>query len=1057
MKATKPTFDHQGYFGIRLPYRPISQLRQAIDSFLAGPAADQTDGGVLLRALLAQPRFAESLFLASPGLQQLWQESQDMSVALSPALQATLWRYVFRAYARATPYGLYAGMGTGRVGESQTVTLGANPWRTSSRPDTTVLNTIIQHLSSDPAVRSQLQYALNNSLYEAAGEFRFSEGNGEVDNPRIQLSSLPVTPDLRSLVESIDGRSYVSFEELTLLFGPEHQEAATAYIHALIDANFLVSSLTLPVTGPGNAEHLLAQLGGIALDIAVYEPLREVIQTLSSAPVSLHTITDCQEQLRTILLSLDPAGSALDNGQTLIQTDLFFRPEQASLSADTVVGLGRQFADLLPVLAISPPSPLARFARRFTDRFGQQTVDLLTVLDPQVGIGLSGDDLSAYPLLNELPFQSAPATDRAVDGLETLREKLYSRFVLEKRSRIDLTEADIQRVATERSYKPLPPSWYLHGELVKSQPAPLAPSDAALNDIESDGSSSDWQFVLNSNIGVSPAFLLGRFCLGDPALRASVETMCAWEQTQYPEDILAEIVHLPVSPARAGNIVARPVLRRPEIPYLTAGGAAPADQLRLADLAVRVTDQGSVLLVHKPTGRRVRPRHTSAHNPELGDEIYQFLSLVHRQEFDMWGWSWGALSSLPALPRIVYRNLIVTPAQWTIKKENMTLHTQMTADALRSLFALPRYVLLIESDNKLLLDLDFGPTRQILMDEIKKQPKVLLKEWIAGASQPWVTDGNQSYVSELILPFKTLITPGKTTLPDAAITFTGVGRPTSVKRVFMPGEEWLYLKIYLHERVADEVLTAVVQPTVDQARQAGWLGKWFFIRYADPDQHLRLRFETGTEHYAILLHVLQLALQPYVESGLVIRVQADSYERELERYGPQLTSDCETIFMADSDFFLSWLSQADQDNSSERYALATGSMDTLLSDFGLTMAEKTRFSQRLQQRFFEEQGRSKEVKQKLNRLFREREAEFFNWTPRSVQLASLRSEGSRSSVDTIRTHFSDGFTDGGFTSLLGSLVHMSLNRIFSGQARRHEMVVYHFMARRYEKQMALSR
>ena len=731
MKKNRSSPDHFGYFGIRLPFRSVSQLLQTIDELLVANVAGLVNYDALLVRLLDQDWFDESIFLASPSLQLARQRVRLESEALTPALRATLWRYVFRAYGRSTPYGLFAGVGTGTVGSAQAITFGNNPWRTTSRLDSTVLSAISQHLSTDDLIRTQLYYSLNNSVYKVAGEYRFSERAGEPGSPRIQLSSLPVTPDLQTLVEFMTDRLTVTFTELTALFGLEYQEDATGYIHALIDANFLTSSLSFPVTGTDITSYILTQLDTLSPVPPVTGQLRAVARLLAEEPVTSQMLTRSQQQIQNLLSSLKPDQLISEASQALIQTDLFFQPEQLSLSENAILTIAKQFTNLLPVLSITPQTPLSAFAQRFRERFDQQSVDLLVALDPQTGISLVQHDHAAYPLLSELPFPTAgPIVGQPADGLEDLRERLYSHFVLGKGYVVTLTDADVDSTSKRRPHKPLPPCWYLHGELLLITNEESKPAESMGSKADPDEPGSEYRFILSTSMGISPSFLFGRFCHGDSLLQASVEAMNRWEQTQYPDDILGEIVHLPVRPLRAGNVVMRPILRRPEIPYLTPAGTPAADQVRLSDLSVRVSDTEEVILTHKPTGKRVRPRHTSAHNPQLGDEIYQFLSLVHTQEFDTWGWSWGALSSLPALPRIVYRNLIITPAQWTVKKDHFPPHALLTLDYLRSVVGLPRYVMLIESDNKLLLDLDFEPAQQILLEEIGKNSQVLLKEWV---------------------------------------------------------------------------------------------------------------------------------------------------------------------------------------------------------------------------------------------------------------------------------------------------------------------------------------
>src|SRR5207302_1688840 len=58
----------------------------------------------------------------------------------------------------------------------------------------------------------------------------------------------------------------------------------------------------------------------------------------------------------------------------------------------------------------------------------------------------------------------------------------------------------------------------------------------------------------------------------------------------------------------------------------------------------------------------------------------------------------------------------------------------------------------------------------------------------------------------------------------------------------LPGSDWLYVKLYTGTATADQLLRDVVAPVVEQALATGAAERWFFIRYGDPDWHLRVRF-----------------------------------------------------------------------------------------------------------------------------------------------------------------------------------------------------------------------
>src|SRR5262249_46206428 len=61
-------------------------------------------------------------------------------------------------------------------------------------------------------------------------------------------------------------------------------------------------------------------------------------------------------------------------------------------------------------------------------------------------------------------------------------------------------------------------------------------------------------------------------------------------------------------------------------------------------------------------------------------------------------------------------------------------------------------------------------------------------------------------------------------------------RVPAVRRRFAPGSEWTYAKLYCGRAAADRLLAEQIAPL------AGIADQWFFIRYEDPDFHLRVRF-----------------------------------------------------------------------------------------------------------------------------------------------------------------------------------------------------------------------
>lgn len=60
-------------------------------------------------------------------------------------------------------------------------------------------------------------------------------------------------------------------------------------------------------------------------------------------------------------------------------------------------------------------------------------------------------------------------------------------------------------------------------------------------------------------------------------------------------------------------------------------------------------------------------------------------------------------------------------------------------------------------------------------------------------------------------------------------------------RTFIPGSEWIYFKLYTGTKTADAILKNELYVYVNEMLSNDIADKWFFIRYTDPDFHIRLR------------------------------------------------------------------------------------------------------------------------------------------------------------------------------------------------------------------------
>ena len=1026
-------FNHFNFFCLRVAQKPITYLQDSIDAFRSG--STELDTGTLLQHILNRPWLKEALYLASPGLYTSWLTTIEAGKKPSQAVEQALWRYVFRAYSRSTPFGLFAATAIGTISTVSELTFDSDSWKPDNRPDASVIIGIIHALESHPQIRSTLSYRINNSVYKAVQSFRYSETSFDGDDTKINLSSVKSSPQLERLLSHLSTTRFESYPQLLLL--ANSLQLTPEIIDALIDAQLLTSNLQLPVTGASMHNSLLKQL----VSLSGLEPVRLWTSQLEQAlqwltpPLSIQRLISAQETLSQLSVETNQETTA---PKSLIQTDLYFKPARLLLDQSTVLAVAHQFNEVLPAIQATANSPFQTFQSQFKERYGHQTVALLEALDPEIGIGYNTDDLAKYPLLAELAHvkKNSVLPSTLSRDLDDFRQTLFKRHLLSNSHEIAITESDIKQLREKRMPKPLPACWFVHGELYRIK--------GDNNQTPTSGSPANWTFLVNPSVAPNPTALLGRFCLGDSAISDALQNLCGWEQAQFPNDILAEFVHLPTQSTSTGNLIVRPVLRPYEIPYLNPAAVDPQHTLLLSDLYVTVTAEDQVILTHKPTGKRVRPRHSTAHNSLRGDEVYQFISHLQHAESNAHFWSWGHFEQMPFLPRLVYKNLVVTPAQWTLDRAAVSDWQTATIDELRGLYKLPRYVQVIDGDNKLLLDLEFVPAQQILLDMFSKR-KVLLYEWLGDHFDHWVQNGSDRYESEFIIPLRT------------ENSFTEPLRLPSVSatsRNYFPGQEWFYIKLYCQELASDLLLAKAIKPFWQYIHSKGWSTQLFFIRYTDPGYHLRVRFLCDPNKVDLVFQQLPAFLKPFLDSRLIERYQIDTYQRELERYYPELMPDTESIFAADSQLVLQFFHQAEQPEELDRYALSMGSIDQLYADFGLSMEVRAYLSATLQKTFWQEQGSDKEIKGKLNDIYRSWETSLVETMQMQAPLLEMRSQAIHHQVVSVQNFFNNQPNPKALWDWLTQLNHMSLTRIFTGQNRQHEMVTYHFLARYYASKVA---
>jgi lantibiotic biosynthesis protein len=1051
-----------GFFVLRTPLLPFEEMAAWGEGLEAVGALGDSQGleealerdrarlRARLLAAVTRPEVRDAIFVASPSVDEaleVWQKDPDSRQGrkLEPAVVA----YFSRAAARATPFGLFAGCTTGTIDTQTRLHLKAREWyRRHSRLDMDYLWALAEAVERDPQLGKLFVYEPNSSLYETAGRLRLAEARLTATGRSYHLVAVDKSPYLTAVLERARGGATPEAAAEVLVDDEITQAEAEEFVGELVDNQLLVSDARPVVTGDEPVHGLVATLRAHPETAWIAERVDEARAALEAIDAAgLGASPDRYRAVASVLAEL-PAQPDLSR---LVQVDLVKPAQEATLGSRVVSEITRGVRILHQLAPPQAPDGLARFREAFSERYQTREVPLVEALDEEIGIGFerSGSPLAeAAPLLAGLPFRAGDPEAMPWTGRDGLLLGKLAHALAEGAGEIALGASDLEALAWQQR-RPLPDAFYVVATVA-------AESDRAI-------AQGAFRVLLQGVDGPPGALMLGRFCHADQTLHELVRAHLQAEEARRPEQLFAEIVHLP--DGRTGNILCRPVLREYEIPYLGRSGAPADRQIPVADLLVSVRND-RIVLRSRRLGREVVPRLTTAHDEDwrnLG--VYRFLCALQRQDVvSELTWDWGPLREAPFLPRVVSGRLVLSRARWNLTEAELLALDQArgvdqfaAVQTWRAGRRLPRYVALADRDHQLVIDLDNVLSVEALAHQLRGRRQAVLVEMFPDPDALCVTGPEGRFAHELVVPFVQAAPPRPE--PDGAAPQV---TSSLVRRRFPPGSEWLYAKLYTGTGTADQLLNHVVGPLVRSSLASGAADAWFFIRYADPDWHLRLRLhgEPGRLH-AEVLPGLEAAAAPLLEAGQLWRMQLDTYEREVERYGGDRGIElAEQLFAADSEAVLTILGSLSGDAGLDlRWRLAMAGIDLLFEDLGLTLEEKRSVARRARESFGREFGIDGNFRGQVGQRYRAERARLEalldpGQAPpaplatgvealrrRSLQLAPVTAE--------LRQLSQAGRLSATPADIARSFAHMHVNRLLRSAHRAQELVLYELLDRAY--------
>lgn len=925
-------------------------------------------------------------------------------------LEISLYKYLSRYTTRPTPFGLFSGLGSLKNSSESSVT--KITWKHSYpvlRFDSEYLYKTVNSLEKHET------YLTNNTLYEIFDEYKFLQCYTGIIGRDYRLITIEKDESIGSITRFCKHER--TAEEIIHFIQTENdvtQEEAEEFFHELKDEQIINPSQSY---SGSETQHIINFLDK-NIENSEFHELKKYID-LCNTEKNVAEILSNPEQKKVPL-----------------HIDLFFE------TSDTMpkrflddIQKSDSIFERFSTLENQTPYRIVNFKKSFTKKYDQQEINLLHALDIEFGVGYgkfaNSENVDAGNLILAWPKENIREENMTLNQKEVQYSYPILNCLKNKKTSIDLNELG----QNQETFLPEKVSEFFPFKSYKAS-------------IFLDKETGNPVYFIDYISFNSPRKILGRFS-DHKDIAHTLDEIHDQEKKYYDEDtIIAEIVHLPSE--KIGNVIERKINTEYYIGYIDE--ISGKKKIDLNDLYVSVVND-QVVLRSKSLGKNILPVFSNAYNimHPTNSPVFEFLldfqaqynsSLLINED--------SLLNLFKFFPRLQKGNFIVKKATWQIEYHNFFENKKTSiSEALAhfdknlGLLNIQGNFFISEGDNELYILLNQEISRKTFLTQLKKKQKLKITESLSDQFTPVTFNIEGKMINnEFLLFFKNEKFEQKYEIKRKQTEHLTVSRS-----LFPEVDDCIYLKIYTGKVFSDLLICEMVG-ILGFLQSNKLIDHFFYIKYYDPDFHLRFRiFAPVNNHMEIKSH-LNALLKKYLGEK-IHKISYDTYEREIERYHGDKTPVFEKIFFYDSLIAASIIEKnIEEANTDILWMYPIQHIFFYFSLFNLGTENQLQF-----------------VSGVKNSLARE-----FNMSPLKTSFINAKYKGFSDEIERIinetdgilspvHTRFRKeiqkdlpAITDENTFGNLANIIHMHIIRVVRSDNRLHEYLIYCFIEKILKKQ-----
>lgn len=757
-----------------------------------------------------------------------------------------LYKYLLRGSIRTTPFGLNSSVLQGKFDGNPCYLIGNNKKKT--RPDIEWLCLIIKKIEDELGKNLKVIKSDNNIIIKRNHVLKIVESCfTKSDRALSEKCQINYTKLVKRIFEICD-KDYIEIKNLIELLKkdyPGQEEKIYSFILEILDNEFIVSDLRINLLTQNPFKDFLERLNISNYNTDLKEKLIEIDEL-----VDFYNSVDigCGEKL---YLNIIRKMSNIAIAENYLQIDMY-NESKVTLEKSIKKEL-EDFANFIMGWTIN--ETYDEYILKFKEKYGEQAVKLTDVIDEDSGLGIP-----------------------QVDGKNTTiyREAFLTTF-LNYLLKNNTSSIDLSEMANEIDLK---------NKIEYDYQSTLELSFFILNN------NGKYRYILSPMMGSEEKWKsFGRFdyLFSNSLIKEDKEKnnfIKEVELTFYPD-----ISH-------AANVSISNYNKPAFLEFNTRSINSEKERISIDDIYMFIDRHTKISFLQKSTNQILSFGTTNKYVVSAFPKIlkflvevsnYQkpsvesFLFLINRLLKNFTGYT----------PSIKYKNFEILPETWRIDKSKIVINNKFINysdfdNLITKLIIegdLPKEIYTGSIDRKLVINLEYDVDRQLLYELLKKDNNLLLyKNEFMSSNLLLINKNNEKYIGEFVFQFESKQV--ETDLePYSKQRIPLVTNEDLAYYSYSPFNEWLTLQVYIDQQNENTILINQINEMYNYLTSNNIITNFFFIRYKDPSNHLRLRFKLHDENNSRLLNICTNFINILKEYKILNNAVYSSYVPEINRYG----------------------------------------------------------------------------------------------------------------------------------------------------------------------------